>query len=158
METIKININVQVGVTKELYAFLNCLTSKSTSAPMQAVEVKPSEAVEVKPSEAVEVKPEPEAPSQQELAEDREYTEVDVRDAMERTRKRIEGENYKNETDSEGYKKYHRKLTASFKEISALLGSDKPSTLPTSDKRKSFCQQVDELVAEGDEIVTKVPF
>ena len=49
---------------------------------------------------------------------------------MHRTRTRIEGEDYKENTDGEKYQKYHKQLTASFKNISALLGADKPSALP----------------------------
>lgn len=87
----------------------------------------------------------------------KELTEQDIREAMHRTRQRIEGEDYKNNTDSDGYKKYHKQLTAEFKNIAALLGSDKPSTLP-ADKRASFIQQCDELVVKDGEITTNCPY
>lgn len=87
----------------------------------------------------------------------KELTEQDIREAMHRTRQRIEGEDYKNNTDSEGYKKYHKQLSANFKNIAALLGSDKPSTLP-ADKRASFIQQCDELVVKDGEITTNCPY
>jgi hypothetical protein len=64
---------------------------------------------------------------------------------MHKVRQRIEGENYKENTDSENYKKYHRVLTQTFKNISALLGSDKPSTLP-ADKRADFISEINALV------------
>ena len=64
---------------------------------------------------------------------------------MHKVRQRIEGENYKENTDSENYKKYHRVLTQTFKNISALLGSDKPSTLP-ADKRADFINEINALV------------
>ncbi len=87
-----------------------------------------------------------------------EAKEEDVRAAMHKTRQRIEGEDYKEHTDSEAYKKYHRALTAQFKNISALLGADKPSALP-ADKRKSFIEECDYLeVLEDGTIGNKAPF
>jgi hypothetical protein len=76
---------------------------------------------------------------------------------MHRTRQRIEGEDYKENTDSELYKKYHKALTAQFKQIASLLGADKPSTLP-ADKRSSFIQQCDELIVKDGNITVKVPY
>lgn len=172
MDPIKINVNVQIGVTEELYSLLSLLT-KHTPAPAVAAvpaESKPAEeapaaAVEVSNKEeapaaapaaepAAEAAPEPEAP-----AEEKEYTEVDVRAAMDRTRRRFEGEDYKDNTSSELYKKYHRALTAQFKQIASVLGSDKPSALPSSELRGSFIRQCDELeIGEDGSIVTKCPF
>ena len=83
---------------------------------------------------------------------------MDVRAAMERTRKRIEGEDYKENTSSEKYKKYHRQLTAEFKNIAAFLGSEKPSALPTSELRRNFCNRCDELILEDGQITCKIPF
>ncbi|MBR2638785.1 MAG: hypothetical protein IKD40_08100 [Bacteroidaceae bacterium] len=107
--------------------------------------------------------PQPEAevtnqePQKQEPA--KEYTEVDVRAAMDRTRKRFEGEDYKDKTDSDLYKKYHRALTAQFKNMAAVLGSDKPSTLPSSELREAFIKMCDELIlGDNGEITTAVPF
>ena len=172
MEPIKINVNVQVGVTEELYSLLRNLLpgakpvaaqepavqqqeSKTDEAPQPAEVINPEPTPEPKKEEATakEAAPEPEAP-----AEEKEYTEVDVRAAMERTRKRIEGEDYKENTSSEKYKKYHRQLTAEFKNIAAFLGSEKPSALPTSALRKNFCNQCDELILEDGEITRKIPF
>lgn len=168
MDPIKINVNVQIGVTEELYGLLSLLT-KHTPAPAVAAvpaESKPAEeapaaAAEVSNQEeapaaapAAEAAPEPEAP-----AEEKEYTEVDVRAAMDRTRKRIEGEDYKDNTTSDGYKTWHRALTAQFKQIAGVLGSDKPSALPSSELRGSFIRQCDELeIGEDGSIVTKCPF
>lgn len=176
MEPIKINVNVQIGVTEELYGLLSLLT-KHTHAPAVAAapaESKPAEASasvaevinqeptpEPKKEEAApapaepaaEAAPEHKAPAQ----EIKEYTEVDVRAAMERTRKRIEGEDYKENTSSENYKKYHRALTAEFKSIAAFLGSDKPSALPSSELRETFCNQCDALILEDGKITRKLP-
>ena len=151
MEPIKINVNVQVGVTEELYSLLRNLLpgAKPVEAPEPAVQQQESKTDE-----------EQAAPAKEEEAEpaEKEYTEVDVRAAMERTRKRIEGEDYKENTSSEKYKKYHRQLTAEFKNIAAFLGSEKPSALPTSELRKNFCNQCDELILEDGQITRKIPF
>lgn len=88
----------------------------------------------------------------------KELTAEDVRAAMHRTRQRIEGEDYKENTDGEAYKKYHKALTAQFKNIAALLGADKPSALPT-DKIESFIKQCDELqILKDGTIGTECPF
>lgn len=174
MDTIKINVNVQIGVTKELYSLLAAFQHNAVPADTAApVENKPAEAT--KPAEVEQPKPEPEAEAKKEEAAPaavsspepgakqeeparKEYTEVDVRAAMEKTRKRIEGDDYKENTSGEKYKKYHRQLTAQFKNIAALLGSDKPSTLPSSELRESFCKQCDELVIGDDgNITTQAP-
>ena len=165
MEPIKINVNVQVGVTEELYSLLRNLLpgAKPVAAPEPAGQQQESNTDEApQPAEVINQEPTPEpkneeaTPAKEEA--DKEYTEVDVRAAMERTRKRIEGEDYKENTSSEKYKKYHRQLTAEFKNIAAFLGSEKPSALPTSELRRNFCNQCDELILEDGKITRKVPF
>lgn len=165
MEPIKINVNVQVGVTEELYSLLRNLLpgAKPVAAPEPAVQQRESKTDEApQPAEVINQEPTQEpkneeaAPAKEEA--DKEYTEVDVRAAMERTRKRIEGEDYKENTSSEKYKKYHRQLTAEFKNIAAFLGSEKPSALPTSELRRNFCNQCDELILENGQITRKIPF
>ena len=165
MEPIKINVNVQVGVTEELYSLLRNLLpgAKPVAAPEPAVQQRESKTDEApQPAEVINQEPTPEpkneeaAPAKEEA--DKEYTEVDVRAAMERTRKRIEGEDYKENTSSEKYKKYHRQLTAEFKNIAAFLGSERPSALPTSELRRNFCNRCDELILEDGQITCKIPF
>lgn len=77
-------------------------------------------------------------------AEQKPLNAEDVRAAMHATRQRIEGEDYKENTNGDLYKKYHKPLTAQFKNIAALLGADKPSALP-SDKIANFIEQCGEL-------------
>lgn len=158
MDTIKINVNVQIGVTKELFGLLSAFQHRPAPAVAATpAESKPGEAAS--PAEVEQPKPEPEAKKEEEAPANKEYTEVDVRAAMERTRKRIEGDDYKENTNGEKYKKYHRQLTAKFKNIAALLGSDKPSALPSSELRETFCAQCDELViGEDGNITTNAPF
>ena len=96
--------------------------------------------------EQEEAKAEEAAPQdeRQAEAEEKPLTAEDVRAAMHKTRQRIEGEDYKENTNGDLYKKYHRPLTATFKNIAALLGAEKPSALPP-DKIASFMEQCDEL-------------
>ena len=171
MDPIKINVNVQIGVNKELFGLLSAFQHRSAPAVAAApAESKPDEAAEVEqPKPEPEAKkeeaapaahPAPKAEAKKEAAPaNKEYTEVDVRAAMERTRKRIEGDDYKENTNGEKYKKYHRQLTANFKNIAALLGSEKPSALPSSELRETFCAQCDKLViGEDGNITTNAPF
>ena len=168
MDPIKINVNVQIGVTKELFGLLSAFQHRSAPAVAATpAESKPDEAAA--PAEVEQPKPEPEAKKEEAAPKaeakkeaapaNKEYTEVDVRAAMERTRKRIEGDDYKENTNGEKYKKYHRQLTANFKNIAALLGSEKPSALPSSELRETFCAQCDKLViGEDGNITTNAPF
>lgn len=91
-------------------------------------------------------------------AEQKPLTAEDVRAAMHATRQRIEGENYKENTNGDLYKKYHKPLTAQFKNIAALLGADKPSALP-SDKIANFIEQCGELqILKDGTIGTECPY
>lgn len=91
-------------------------------------------------------------------AEEKPLTAEDVRAAMHATRQRIEGEDYKENTNGDLYKKYHKPLTAQFKNIAALLGADKPSALP-SDKIANFIEQCNGLqVMEDGTIGSNCPF
>ena len=173
MTNLEITVHVNLGVTPELTALVNAIQHKETQ-PVVAASLEPAPApVEEKParkpckSKSDTAAPEPAPASEAEAAPEtapaedekpKELTEEDVRAAMHRTRTRIEGEDYKENTDGEKYQKYHKQLTASFKNISALLGADKPSALPAS-KRESFINQCDELVIGDDgTITTKCPY
>lgn len=91
-------------------------------------------------------------------AEQKPLTAEDVRAAMHATRQRIEGEDYKENTNGELYKKYHKPLTAQFKNIAALLGADKPSALP-SDKIADFIERCNGLqIMEDGTIGSNCPF
>lgn len=91
-------------------------------------------------------------------AEQKPLTAEDVRAAMHATRQRIEGEDYKENTNGDLYKKYHKPLTAQFKNIAALLGADKPSALP-SDKIANFIEQCNGLqVMEDGTIGSNCPY
>lgn len=110
--------------------------------------------------EQEEAKAEEAAPQdeRQAEAEEKPLTAEGVRAAMHKTRQRIEGEDYKENTNGDLYKKYHKPLTATFKNIAALLGAEKPSALPP-DKIASFIEQCDELrIMDDGTIGPKLPF
>lgn len=91
-------------------------------------------------------------------AEQKPLTAEDVRAAMHVTRQRIEGEDYKENTNGEAYKKYHKPLAAQFKNIAALLGAEKPSALPP-DKIADFIEQCNGLqIMEDGTIGSNCPF
>ena len=109
------------------------------------------------PAEQQAEEPAPAEPAEQ-PAQKKEYTEVDVRAAMHKVRQRIEGENYKEQPDSEGYKKWHKVLTGWFKNTAAFCGAEKPSALPDSQSRYQFIQCCERVKVVNDELVEDLPF
>lgn len=182
-----VHIHVDLGVKPELVALVNAVIGhrqvptvkaqnpepSASEQPEAAAPAKkrgrkaataeaPAPEIEAQEEEAAP-EPEPEAEAEAPAeAEPKELTEQDIRDAMHRTRQRIEGENYKDETDGELYKKYHRQLTSWFKNTAALLGSDKPSALITEkgqDEARQFIAECDRLeVLEDGTIGIKEAF
>ena len=178
-----INVNVSIGVTSEVVQLVTAILAKQPAqivAPGTVVSNEPQPGPQAAakktrkgkgeataeapandaageqqetetPTDQPEPQPEPEAEAE---TVNHELTEEDVREAMHKVRQRIEGENYKENTDSENYKKYHRVLTQTFKNISALLGSDKPSTLP-ADQRAAFINEINALVVNEKGEITK---
>ena len=186
MQPIQINVQVSIGLNSELFTLLSSVvnrpaqlaelpaaprnkkpakpqpepkpevTNQPTPTDGQATAEKPEPAPEA-PAETAEQEPTPE-PEPVPQATAKEYTEVDVRAAMDRTRKRIEGENYKEKPDSEGYKKWHRVLTGWFKNTAAIYGAEKPSALPDSESRAKFIACCDAVYVKDDELVEDCPF
>ena len=186
MQPIQINVQVSIGLNSELSALLMSVvnrpaqvaelpaaprtkkptkpqpepkpevTNQPTPTDGQATASdKPEPQPEPAPVQEPAPEPQPQAPAKEET---KEYTEVDVRAAMDRTRKRIEGENYKEKPDSEGYKKWHRVLTGWFKNTAAMFGAEKPSALPDSESRAKFIACCDAVCVKGDELVEDCPF
>lgn len=187
MQPIQINVQVSIGFNSELSALLMSVVNRPAqvaelpAAPRTKKPAKPQPEPEVTnqptptdgqatASEEPEPQPQPEsakpepvqepapAPEPQPQNDKKEYTEVDVRAAMDRTRKRIEGENYKEKTDSEGYKRWHRTLTGWFKNTAAMFGAEKPSALPDSESRAKFIACCDAVTVKNDELVEDCPF
>lgn len=144
MQPIQINVQVNVGLNDNVVTLLSALLNKGTAPATEAAPRKPQTVEQPAPTSA--------APA------GKECTEVDVRAAMDRTRKRIEGEDYKENTDSELYKKWHRRLTGWFKQTSAIFGAEKPSALTDSESRHKFIAYCDALNVEGDEFKENLPF
>lgn len=174
MQPIQINVSVNIGVNQELYGLLSSLVSRpqveaeaAAPAPRKPKTSKPQAVAENKPTpEPAKEEPTPEpqpesapaAKTEPAPQPEKECTVVDVREAMDRTRKRIEGENYKEQTDSEAYQKWHRTLSAFFRKTAALYGSDKPSTLPDSESRAKFIACCDAVYVKDDELIEDCPF
>lgn len=119
----------------------------------QVAEQEETKAEEAAPQDEGQAKAQAEAE-----AEQKPLTAEDVRAAMHVTRQRIEGEDYKENTNGDLYKKYHKPLTAQFKNIAALLGAEKPSALPP-DKIANFIEQCNGLqIMEDGTIGSNCPF
>lgn len=167
----EIKVNVQVDVTPNVVNLVSAILGKvGTAAEPAPVEApapaapakKPRKAAtapepEPAPVEAQAPQPEPE-PAPAAPGEDLPYTEEEIRAAMHETRCRIEGEDYKENTTSERYVKYHKRLTAVFKSLAKdLSGQEKPSALPV-EVRGAFieaCKLIQEA-ANGDVETPKV--
>lgn len=170
-----INVQVNLGVTPEIVALVNAILShRPTIAPTAEEALDGNGQVDNKPEDTTPAQPQQptnkrggkkkeDAAPQDEgqakaQAEQKPLTAEDVRAAMHATRQRIEGEDYKENTNGDLYKKYHKPLTAQFKNIAALLGADKPSALP-SDKIANFIEQCNGLqVMEDGTIGSNCPF
>lgn len=121
----------------------------------QVAEQEEAKAEEAAPQDEGQAKAQAEAEAE---AEQKPLTAEDVRAAMHKTRQRIEGEDYKENTNGDLYKKYHKPLTAQFKNIAALLGAEKPSALPP-DKIANFIEQCNGLqIMEDGTIGSNCPF
>ncbi len=166
MQPIEINVKVTIGMENALLGVLTKLMNRE-AAPEAVPAPKPrkqAKQVEEMPQPKPEVEnpqaePAPAEPAPAEpAAQNKEYTEVDVRAAMHKTRQRIEGENYKEQPDSEGYKKWHKVLTTWFKNTAAFCGAEKPSALPDSKSRYQFIRSCEGVKVVNDELVEDCPF
>lgn len=172
-------LNVHIGLTPQLAGFLSTLLGSQVQPAqvknLTAVVVPEREAIaqaavaaapviesqddataaEVPATETVttETTIESAEATATDTAEDREYTEADVRAAIDRARQRIEGDDWKDNPDGEGYKKWHRALTSWFKVTAALFGADRPSELPDSRSRMNFILCCDEVEIKDGALV-----
>lgn len=105
-----------------------------------------------------ETAPQPQPEAQPQPAEDM-PGEQDLREAMRRTRRRIEGEDYENNPDSEGYVKYHKALSSWFRRLAETVGQvGKPIQLPP-EKRAAFIRECDNTVlSEAGELEIRREF
>ena len=162
-----INVQVNLGVTPEVVQLVTAiLRPKGWYEPI--VDEKPNDQAAAKETTAADEKParqtkKPKTESRAAQADKTEdkaksLTEEDVRAAMHQTRLRIEGEDYKENTSGELYKKYHKELSTQFKQIAAFLGAEKPSLLP-ADKRQAFIDECAKLKVLNDGTIgNELPF
>lgn len=161
MQPIQIQVQITIGVENALLNALSALMNRA-AVPAMVSAPEPTKPTEQEPpTEEQEAPPAPVATEEPQLDVQepvKEYTEVDVRAAMDRTRKRIEGENYRESPDSEGYKKWHKVLTGWFKNTAAFFGAEKPSALPDSESRYRFIQCCEEVKVVDNKLVGDCPF
>lgn len=178
-----LNINVQIGVTSQLATFLTALLQNTPTnqvrvhipatdiptpeapAPEAPAESEKSRRTRRAKSDAPEAaaeevseqrtEPKPTVVSSAQQAE-KSHGEM-IREIMHRTRRRFEGEDYKENTESEAYKKYHRALTAQFKQIAISLGYEKPSCIDTPEKVKAFATECDALIIDEKGFIAPPP-
>ena len=156
---ISINLNVLFDLTARMAKTLTALAGRQPQPAAPAVAL-PEPAESDKPAPASDKPtpaPEPVAPAPTPA---KELTAEDVRDAIDRTRRRFEGEDYAQNTDSEAYKKYHRALNDIFKQSAMVLaGVTKPSLLPP-DKIADFIADCEGITMDenGNLIPAKAPF
>lgn len=151
-----VQVNVTLGVSKELGAILSTLSNLSPLR-LRPVDQKTAEPEQIaqdpvqKPAETEQKQAEPEQAAASQ--EKKDYTTEDVRAAMDRARQRVEGENYKNEK-TEGRTKWHAVLTERFKDYAGWIvrkeGQEKPSQLPDSESRAQFIAMADSIRLSDD--------
>lgn len=83
------------------------------------------------------------------------YDTEAVRAAMAVARDFVEGIGWETDTETEGYRKYHRRLNSLFRSKSEEIGGCKPTELPDEEKRAEFCEWAVCLrrSLEGDAVV-----
>lgn len=161
MQPIQVNINVNVGVDSAVIRLLSALTARAAQAATAMPAQQEEKPVEVLPAPAVAEKksePTPAETTTPTTAAEREHTEADVRAAMDSVRRRIEGEDYKTNTESEAYVRWHKELTRWFKNAAAVFGADKPSALATSDARRGFIKCCEELEIVDGVLTDPTPY
>ncbi len=147
----ELNVKVEIGASKELLDTLRglfaLLPNHCPGGPMTvtATEVQTAEQAQ-EPAKAEEPAAKAEAPKAPALPGSEE-----CRKAMNGTRDKFEGEGWKDNTDSEGYKKYHKALTNWFKYLAGQCGApdQKPSSL-TADQRATFIHDVEHTILGED--------
>lgn len=133
-------------------------SAKGTQPAAATTTVTTPATTETTPAEQPETPSAPETPvdAPKQTAPSKTMGEM-VREIMHVTRQRFEGEDYKENTDSENYKKYHRQLSAQFRGIAAILGADKPSLISTTEQLERFKQECDALIIDKNGNIAPPP-
>lgn len=149
----QVNVQVMVDFSPAVINVLGSLACGQKSAQAEPAKV-PTPVEARKTAESANTKVE-EAPK---AVANASPTAADIRAAMDKTRSRIEGEDWETNKDSELRKKYHSQLTQSFKNLGAALGSEKPSTL-TGNDALSFIEACDRIIVnDAGELDNVLPF
>lgn len=153
------NVNVKFDATEELRMcvlgfrdMVSMLTGPRVAyheaAEREEQAETPKEESEEPTPEVEEPKAQPEAAAVPSIS--------DMREAVNQLRIRIEGEDWEDKA-SEGYKRWHKKVTTAVKGIVAFCGADKIPGIP-EEMRANFIQKVSELGIVGEAIQPTIPF
>lgn len=151
---------VEKAITKELGSQVRRessievgLTATSKKSPTEDIVAENSKPQTIAVKETVQ----PDNSALEEIPSDPKKMAEKIREIMHLTRQRFEGEDYKENTDSEAYKKYHKQLTSQFKQIAISLGYEKPSTIDTPEKVAAFRSECDALIIDEKGFIAPPP-
>ena len=151
----EITVRVIIDLSESLRGFVLALLSGRGAAPEAPAAVTPTEAPAEIPETVPAQAPAEETPQAAEPApapaavpgNDWEllglrpvYDTEAVRAAMATARDFVEGIGWETDTETEGYRKYHRRLNSLFRSKSEEIGGCKPTELPDEEKRAEFCE------------------
>lgn len=161
----EITVRVIIDLSESLRGFVEALLSGRGTAPETAAEVPaevPAQETPQAPAEVTPLAAEP-APARaavpgndwELLGRRPVYDTEAVRAAMATARDFVEGIGWETDTETEGYRKYHRRLNSLFRSKSEEIGGCKPTELPDEEKRAEFCEWAVCLrrSLEGDAVV-----
>ena len=155
-------ITLNINFPEAILRLADALTLSMMQGAVEAAEAKQTEKPK-QPEEAVPVefaaKVSPQAADIITAAEpdSATVTTYNALEAVDRTRDRIEPKDWRENTQSEGYQKYHKKLSAIMKEQAYRLGQCKPSEL-TGDNIRLFCEWCDNLTLDDNGDICTIPF
>ena len=155
-------ITLNINFPEAILRLADALTLSMMQGAVEAAEAKQTEKPK-QPEEAVPVefaaKVSPQAADIITAAEpdSATVTTYNALEAVDRTRDRIEPKDWRENTQSEGYQKYHKKLSAIMKEQAYRLGQCKPSELK-GDNIRLFCEWCDNLTLDDNGDIGTIPF
>ncbi len=158
---ITLNINFPPAILRLADALTLSMMQGATAEKQQPKAAAQPPEEPKQPEEAVPVefaaKMSPEAAEAVAAVEPESVTVYNALEAVDRTRDRIEPSDWRENTQSEGYLKYHKKLSAIMKEQAYRLGQCKPSELKGDDIRL-FCEWCDNIYLDNDGDICTIPF
>ena len=140
-----LNITISVGLTNELTGLITRLCDALEGKTFKVENAQPTSTNTAQQitTETKEVESEKPSTNTNDVIPEKAKSKKEInapeeaRRIMHETRQRFEGEDYKNNTQSEEYKKYHKALNVEFIRIANVLGADKPPLL-TAEKIYDF--------------------